>query len=116
MDINLEFDIDESPEVIKAVEDDTIAQKLYAALCNMQWEKNSAETEEDKIIRKLKGEERLWSCSWRYAGGLVADLRNNNYNKSEDYMEYYCTGNEGVVAPEILELLGKLGWTPKEWD
>jgi len=76
--------------------DDEFATELYAALCNMMWVKNGI----------------TWMCSWRYAGGLVADIR----NKGEDYMHFYCSGGEGTVSDRIREHLKKLGWEPSEFD
>ena len=94
--------------------DEVYAQNLYAAFCNMRWiVSNSYEILKDEY----------WSCSWRSAGGLIADIRNNG----EDYMDWYCSGmgafegphegyvGEGVVTVEIKEDLGKLGWIPYPW-
>lgn len=64
--------------------------ELYAALCNNDWVKN--------------GE--IWFCSMRGAGRITADLR----NKYEWYLDFYCSGNESDVSPEISKLLGSLGW------
>jgi hypothetical protein len=50
-----------------------------------------------------------YSCSWRYAGGLVADLR----EQGEDYLDFYCSGGEGRVASDVREALAKLGWEPE---
>jgi hypothetical protein len=33
----------------------------------------------------------------------------------EDYMDFYCSGNEGFVDKEIEEDLHKLGWLPIPW-
>ena len=57
----------------------------------------------------------VYSCSWRYAGGLMADLRNIMGCGLEDYMDFYCTGSfggvpEGFISPEIEEDLNKIGW------
>lgn len=58
-----------------------------------------------------------YGCSWRYAGGLIADLRNMCMGTNEDYMDYYCSGSlgensvaEGTVTEEIEEDLNNLGW------
>ena len=104
--------------VTKLRDSKTYAQNLYAALCNMQWQKA-------EIIPILTDE--LWSCSWRSAGGIVADLRNCD----EDYMNWYCSGiggglgtddpipeqyvSEGIVTDEIKHDLGLLGWHPVPW-
>jgi hypothetical protein len=69
-----------------------------------------------------------WSCSWRSAGGIVADLRNCN----EDYMDWYCSGiigeeldandsrfgyvSEGEVTDEVLADFSRLGWKPFPWE
>lgn len=47
-----------------------------------------------------------WSCTWRYAGGLVAELA----KRAEGYMDYYCSGNEGLVDPEVEEDLNQISW------
>lgn len=86
---------------------DTYAQNLYAALCN-----NSFQKLEPWVI--LKGD--TWGCTWRRAGGVVADIREEG-----DYLNWYCSGiiddkspkgyvSEGVVTEEIAEDLRKLGW------
>jgi hypothetical protein len=60
--------------------------------------------------------EQTWSCSWRYAGGIIADMRQQG-----DYIDWYCSGirieNDGsdfvsecVVTDEIRQDLLKLGW------
>lgn len=78
------------------------AQTVYAALCNMRWQPQD-------VWPVLKDE--YWTCSWRYAGGTVAELRNCN----ENYMDYYCSGGEGIVTDEIREDFAKIGWHPSEW-
>ena len=94
------------------------AQNLYAALCNNDFQKH-------EVWPMLKND--TWSVSWRGAGSLVADLRNEG-----DYMDWYCSGmgllatydekegeeymarkqyvSEGTVIDEIREDLGRLGW------
>lgn len=71
--------------------DDGYATELYGALCNTAW---------------INGGGYRWSCTWRYAGSLVARLR----DKGEDYMDFYCGGREGVVSQRIETALDSLGW------
>lgn len=77
--------------------DDVFAREVYASLCNMQWQRD--------------GMEEPVSLSWRAAGGVVADL----VGRGECYLDYYCSGNEGVVSERVREALGGLGWTPVPW-
>jgi len=86
------------------------AQNLYAAICNMQWQKKD-------VWPILKDE--LWGASWRASGGIVAELRCEG-----DYLDWYCSGifqeghqiegyvPEGTVTEEIEADLTKLGWQP----
>lgn len=80
------------------------SQNLYAAMCNNLFYKEGRE----------------WSCSWRYSGGIIADLR----DVGEDYLDFYCSGigsetgeyvGESFVTNEIREDLLKLGWTITEY-
>lgn len=91
------------------------AQNLYAAMCN-----NSFQKLETWPILK----DEYWSCTWRSAGGIIADMRQEG-----DYIDWYCSGirndgyqddldtispgqyvSESVVTEEIEEDLNKLGW------
>ena len=114
-DFNLEQELKKSRLICKKVRNDNYAQNLYAALCNMQWQKL-------EVLPILK--EELWSCSWRYAGGLVAELRGNG-----DYIDWYCSGmwdngkseiegyvSESTVTEEIAADLRQLGWIPVPYD
>lgn len=76
--------------------DRNFAKALYAALCNNAFRHESSKSIDD-----------YWSCSWRYAGGVVAQIEDLGGN----YMDYYCSGNEGKITPEIHELLASLGWS-----
>jgi hypothetical protein len=66
-------------------------------------------------------------CTWRSAGGIVADLQ----DKGGDYMDWYCSGigdglgngdtdgsqnfvSEGTVTDEIAADLALLGWRVSE--
>jgi len=79
--------------------DEDLAIDLYRALCNMRWQ-------------SIKDPKNIYSCSWRFAGGLVADLR----DQGENYMDFYCSGNEGFVSNKIAKILKDLGWQPLPWE
>lgn len=127
---NLEYDLRNTRWICdKAKASESYAQNIYAALCNQDWQKND-------VWPLLKGE--TYSCSWRYAGGIVADMREDG-----DYINWYCSGisgsvsdeefrdmtkesqerylymknnfvGEGVVTEEIKQDFFKLGWIPVE--
>lgn len=111
----------------KVREDKRYAQNLYSAFCNMRWQKL-------ELLPILK--DNYWSCSWRSAGGIVAEIRGGN----EDYMDYYCSGMggftafadedpedterafrqkgyvpEGHVTEEVMHDLNKMGWLAVPW-
>ena len=103
IDYNLADELMNDPTVCEKVQTRPhYAQELYGALSNMQWIKR-------EVMPFLRDER--WSCSWRYAGGIVADIVG-----SGDYMDYYAGGNEGTVTDEIKADLLALGWEPVEWS
>jgi len=128
LDRDLEEDIWQSTEILNKIKTRTdYAQNVYAALCNMRWQPLD-------VMPILKDE--YWSCSWRTAGGIVADFRRTV--SKEDYMDWYCSGMggvggyeddekfeewqartkyvpEGVVTDEIRADFATLGWTPSPW-
>ena len=110
---NMEYDMSQCPIIMQKVLDDRYAQNLYAALCNTEWQKQ-------EVMPLLKNQ--TWYCSWRSAGGIVADLR-----KDGDYLDWYCSGmgdglgngdsrgdkgyqSEGTVTDEIARDLAAIGW------
>lgn len=120
---NMEYDLRASKEMCdKAKASDSYAQNLYAAMCNMDWQSR-------EFWQELKGE--TWSCSWRHAGGIIADMQEKG-----DYIDWYCSGignaeygngldgtvpdiaygrnyvPEGTVTEEIELDLNRLGWRP----
>ena len=112
VDHNLEEDIRACAWMLKKVQDsETYAQNLYAAMCNNVFQRN-------EVWPRLKDE--YWSCSWRSAGGIIAELRGQG-----DYMDWYCSGIVGVgeadsyqgyvgestVTDEIRQDLFAIGWT-----
>lgn len=130
---NLEYDLRSTDWILaKARDSESYAQNIYAALCNMRW-CNIKGIDPQVTMDILKDE--MWSCSWRHAGGIVADMREDG-----DYIEWYCSGignsedgyglastlpkldkqgrcyvPEGVVTDEIREDLQKIGWIPSAW-
>ena len=76
---DLEYDLRSTDWILeKARTRDDYAQNIYAALCNMRWQKLD-------VIPILK--DQYWSCSWRSAGGIVADMLGKG-----DYIDWYCSG------------------------
>jgi len=111
---NLEYDLRSTRWICDRTKSTkTYAQNLYAALCNQEWQRND-------VWPLLK--DKRWSCSWRYAGGIVAHMREEG-----DYIDWYCSGiqgepdeawidlghvTEGTVTDQIREDLFRLGWLP----
>lgn len=117
-------DIAATPWIMEKLQKDYYAQNLYAAICNMRWQKLD-------VMPILKNE--YWTASWRAAGGIVAELR----NCGEDYIDWYCSGMggivnydadenelwmeekryvaEGTVTDEIEYDLRQIGWQPSPW-
>lgn len=123
---NMEYDLRSTDWILEKVRSsDVYAQNLYAAMCNRDFQKFD-------VIPVLK--DQRWSCSWRYAGGIIADMRQEG-----DYIDWYCSGIRGdklsteefqklsleeqarrleydayvpesVVTDEIQQDLKRLGW------
>ena len=113
---NMEYDLRSTDWILARVrESDAYAQNLYAAICNNDFCKR-------EMWPILK--EEYWSASWRHAGGIIADMREQG-----DYIDWYCSGignndtgygldhrrangyvPESVVTEEIKDDLYKLGW------
>jgi hypothetical protein len=123
---NMEYDLLTTDWILEKVRArDDYAQNLYAAMCNNGFIKLA-------VIPILKNQE--WSCSWRYAGGIIADMRQKG-----DYIDWYCSGirdtfhnnddtkdfteeqlarleitkryvGEGCITDEIRNDLQRLGW------
>jgi hypothetical protein len=116
-EVNLETDMMSDTGVIAYCADRATAKEFYSALCNMRWRLINKLPDDERIMNALRGEEpAVWSCSWRYAGGIIADIRNQHYNTAEQYIDFYCSGNEGYVSELVEECLKKLGWEPYPWD
>lgn len=127
---NMEYDLRTTDWILAKVRaNDNYAQNLYAAMCNNDFRRND-------VWPILSN--KTWSCSWRYAGGIIADMQQKG-----DYIDWYCSGivneasdeefqqmtkeqqetylnyknnfvGESVVTDEIREDLLKLGWTVLE--
>ena len=112
--MDLEKDMSDDAIVIALLADKSIATQFYSALCNMRWVKRSILPEDEEIVRILKEGKvsDYWCCSWRSSGGIIADIRNRHYNVKEDYMDYYCAGDEGHVSDLVLECFDRMGWEP----
>jgi hypothetical protein len=99
---NLERDLLNSDTIRTLVQTDAVfAQELYAALCNNQF----------VHVRMNHPEDEYWSCTWRYAGGVVAALG----AAGGDYLDYYCSGNEGVISSRVAAVLSDIGWSSQPW-
>lgn len=118
---NLEYDLRSTEWICeKARSDSSYAQNIYAALCNNDFQKLD-------VVPILK--EETWSCSWRYAGGVVAHMIGQG-----DYTDWYCSGiqdydydedfklpnrnyvSEGHITDEVRADLKILGWAVIDGD
>jgi hypothetical protein len=118
---NMEYDLLTTDWILKKVRtSDAYAQNVYAAICNNEFIRLD-------IIPILKQE--TWGASWRYAGGIIADMQQKG-----DYIDWYCSGMgglnrefegeetneqwqsqtgyvpEGCITDEIRNDLQRLGW------
>ena len=94
---NLERDLLRSARIRGLAEDRGYAVKIYQALCNNRWL--------DKDFPQYG-----WSCSCRYAGGVVAGLR----DKGEEYIDFYLSHPEGVIDDNVRAEFFALGWIEDE--
>lgn len=124
---NMEYDLRSTEWICDKVKESQVySQNLYAAMCNNEFQKLD-------VMPILK--DQRWSASWRSAGGIIADMREEG-----DYIDWYCSGirdntqlspeefsnlteeqqihyketqafvPESLVTDEIREDLKKLGW------
>jgi hypothetical protein len=91
---NMEYDLRSTKWVCdKVKESESYAQNLYAAICNNNFMKN-------EVWPKLQG--KTWSASWRSAGGIIANMREEG-----DYIDWYCSGIKGDVSDEEYNQMDK---------
>ncbi len=123
---SMEYDLLTTPWILEKVRNnDAYAQNLYAAMCNNSFIRL-------EVVPILT--EKEWSCSWRYAGGVIADMQQKG-----DYIDWYCSGirdvdydeeinkkwdgldyvREGQITSQIRADLKELGWVPAkagDWE
>jgi hypothetical protein len=128
---NMEYDLRSTEWILEKVRNsESYAQNLYAAICNNDFVKA-----EMWPLLRMDPDKDLWSASWRSAGGIVANMREQG-----DYIDWYCSGMGGlsgfdkdaesyeqwrertgyvperVVTEEIEKDLYKLGWVVVKYD
>ena len=124
---DLEYDLIRSDEAMSLILNDAFAAELYCALTNMLWLK-TPDGSFDGLSQEAANEE-SWHASFRYVGGMVADMRNPLLRERQEdlecYMSWYCStwedesGNihgEGSVSPRVKELLNSMGWYNFEYN
>ena len=74
------------------IRDRSVAEAVYASMCNTEW-KNA--------------DGAVFLATWRASGDIVAGMR----ACGEDYMDFYCSGNEGHITAEISRFMAEFGWT-----
>jgi len=129
---DMEWDLRTTEWILEKVRSsESYAQNLYAAICNNEFQKID-------VFPILAG--KTCSYSWRYAGGIIADMRQEG-----DYIDWYCSGirgdwddeeyqnatkedqerylhmknnfvGESVVTEEIEADLNQLGWRVLDRD
>jgi hypothetical protein len=66
-------------------------------MCNNDFQRND-------VWPLLKNQ--TWGASWRYAGGIIADMRGEG-----DYMDWYCSGIQGGATDDMsAEDQAKYNW------
>jgi len=119
---SMEYDLLTNDWILEKVRSKkSYAQNLYAAICNNDFQKLD-------VLPILKNQ--TWGASWRSAGGIIADMRQQG-----DYIDWYCSGigggltqgfdgeetdeqwksrtgyvPEGKITDEIRNDLQQLGW------
>lgn len=121
---DVETDLKANIEVCQKIASDMVfAQHVYAALCNQRYFRSDVAHDDQEP----------WTCTWRRAGAIIADIRNTHYNEPqntgviEDYIHWYCSGmgfmegavDEGIVTSDIRQMFSDMGWYivayPSDW-
>jgi hypothetical protein len=103
----LDYEFQQSKELMNKMRSKDYAQRFYAALCNNFWRKEGY----------VYNDQKPWAVTWRTAGGIASGFHHGD-DRLSDYMEFYCSGGEGEVDPEIQQDLYDLGWDhePIAWQ
>lgn len=97
-----DFESDLAKAVGDDILDERVAAEVWGALANVDWNNESG----DK-----------YSCSWRVAGGLVAEMRNDlDKRVREDYLDWYMSGHDNYVPDWLEAAMKDFGWTPTLYD
>lgn len=93
---SLELALYGDDEFLLAVKDIEFARAAYDTLCNTEW---------------VDADFERWSCTMRYAGGIIATAR----DQGEDYVEFYLGDSEDSDAARthsrtFRKMLSRLGW------
>jgi len=73
----------------KLKQDSGFGVRLWSSLANVEWRKDGA----------------IIGYSFRAAGDLIVAVIGKGH-----YMDWYCSGPEGTVDPEIAQMLASKGW------
>lgn len=96
--MNLEKSLRTDPEYLSLLKNEVFACAAYQSFCNEVY---------------INEHRERFSCSWRYAGGLIAELR----DEGEDYIDYYMDFVKGELFDQteqhkntIQQIYNRLGW------
>jgi hypothetical protein len=104
-ELDIETLLKRNDAFLEKIKNPSFAQAFYAALCNVIWYYGTDTS-------------KRYSCSWRYAGQFISDVRNFIIPLNhEDYMDFYCSGingniPEGIITQEVLEFMETMDLHP----